>query len=128
MSTQADKLGIALDGMNELMNRLPGDEKSFRLACEGLMNSIATQRITNRGLFNTWYSYKLQGIDHDIRSETWSRASEITLPEMEKFFTDFITSREYSYLVVGNKNLLDLRVLNQIGQVKILSMKEIFGY
>ena len=128
MSTQADKLGIALDGMNELMNRLPGDEKSFRLACEGLMNNIATQRITNRGLFNTWYSYKLQGIDHDIRSETWSRASEITLPEMEKFFTDFITSREYSYLVVGNKNLLDLRVLNQIGQVKILSMKEIFGY
>ncbi|MBM3420254.1 MAG: insulinase family protein, partial [Bacteroidetes bacterium] len=48
MSTQADKLGIAVDGMNELMDRLPGDEKSFRLACDGLMNSIATQRITNR--------------------------------------------------------------------------------
>ncbi|MFO7575389.1 MAG: insulinase family protein [Bacteroidales bacterium] len=128
MSTQADKLGIALDGMTELMNRLPGDEKSFRLACEGLINSIATQRITNRGLFNTWYSYKLQGIDNDIREKTYLRASEITLPEMEQFFNDFITERNYSYLVVGNRNMLDFRVLNQIGQVKELSLNEIFGY
>jgi predicted Zn-dependent peptidase len=128
MSTQADKLGIALDGMNELMNTLPGDEKSFRLACEGLMNGIATQRITNRNLFNTWYSYKLQGIDNDIREKTYLRASEITLPEMEQFFNNFITERNYSYLIVGNRNMLNFSVLNQIGQVKVLSLKEIFGY
>lgn len=128
MSTQADKLGIALDGMTELMNRLPGDDKSFRLASDGLMNSIATQRVTNRALFNTWYSYKLQGIDSDIRAETYSRASVMTLPEMEKFFSDFITGRNYSYLVVGNRSMLDFRALNRFGQVSILSMKDIFGY
>lgn len=128
MSTQADKLGTALDGMTDLMNRLPGDEKSFRLACDGLMNSIATQRVTNRALFSTWYSYRLQGIDRDIREDTYSRASVTTLPEMESFFTDFITRRNYSYLVVGNRNMLDFKTLNRFGQVKILSLNDIFGY
>lgn len=128
MSTQADKLGIAIDGMNQLMNRLPGDEKSFRLACDGLMNSIATQRITNRSMFTSWYSLKLQGIDFDIRKNTFARASNITLPEMETFFNGFLKGRNYSYLIVGNRKMLDYKVLRSIGEVRELSLPDIFGY
>ncbi len=128
MSTQADKLGLAIDGMNQLMNKMPGDEKSFRLSCEGLMNNIATQRVTNRSLFNTWYSYKLQGIETDIRKDVYERAATISLGEMENFFSNNISNRNYSFLIVGNKNLLDFKVLNKIGEVKLISLEEIFGY
>jgi len=128
MSTQADKLGLAIDGMTQLMSKMPGDEKSFRLACEGLMNNIATQRITNRSLFNTWYSYKLQGIDTDIRKDVYEKASTITLGEMDYFFGKNISKRNYAFLIIGNKNLLDFKVLNKIGEVKVISLEEIFGY
>jgi zinc protease len=128
MSTQSDKLGMAIDGMTSLMSSMPGDEKSFRLACEGLMNNISTQRITNRTLFNTWYSYKLQGIDYDIRNDVFNRASSITLPEMDDFFDNHISNKNYSFLIIGNKNLLDFNTLRKIGDVKVLSLEEIFGY
>ncbi len=128
MSTQADKLGIAISGMTDLMNRLPGDEKSFRLACDGLMNGIATQRITARAMFNTWNSYRQLGIDYDIREKTFNLASSAKLPDMESFFDSFIKGRNYSYLVVGNTRMLDFNVLKKIGEVNILSMEEIFGY
>jgi zinc protease len=128
MSTQADKLGLAIDGMTTLMSKMPGDEKSFRLSCEGLMNNIATQRITGRSLFNTWYSYKLQGVGHDIRKDVYERASSINFTDMEGFFGNYISNRYYSFLIVGDKKALDFSVLNKIGEVKILPLEEIFGY
>jgi len=128
MSTQADKLGSAIDGMSELMNEMPGDEKSFRLSCEGLMNNISTQRFTNRALFNTWNSYKLQGINTDIREQVYQKASTISLAEMKSFFDNYISNKNYSFLIVGNKNLLDFKVLNKIGEVKVVTLEEIFGY
>ena len=128
MSTQVDKLGLAIDGMTQLMSKMPGDEKSFRLASEGLMNNIATQRVTNRALFNTWYSYKLQGIDRDIRKDVYEKASTITLEEMSNFFGNTISGRNYSFLIIGNKNLIDFKVLSKIGDVKVVSLEEIFGY
>lgn len=128
MSTQADKLGIAINGMTELMKKLPGDEKSFRTACDGLMNSIATQRITGRSVFNTWHTYRMLGIDYDIRKDTYEKTATITLPEMEVFFDRFIADRNYSYLVIGNKKLIDYNVLNKLGKVETLTLKTIFGY
>jgi zinc protease len=128
MSTQADKLGLAIDGMTTLMSKMPGDEKSFRLSCEGLMNNIATQRITNRSLFNTWYSYKQQGIGYDIRRDVFDRASSITLSDMDDFFGKYISNRNYSFLIVGDRKALDFKVLNKIGEVRVLPLEEIFGY
>lgn len=128
MSTQADKLGLAIDGMTTLMSKMPGDEKSFRLSCEGLMNNIATQRVTNRSLFNTWYSYRQQGIDYDIRRDVFDRASSIRLSDMEDFFGKYISNRDYSFLIVGDRKALDFKVLNSIGEVKVLSLEDIFGY
>ena len=128
MSTQVDKLGLAIDGMTQLMSKMPGDEKSFRLASEGLMNNIATQRVTNRSLFNTWYSYKLQGIERDIRKDVYEKASTITLDEMGNFFGKNISDRNYAFLIIGNKNLIDFKVLNKIGEVKVVTLQEIFGY
>jgi zinc protease len=128
MSTQADKLGLAIDGMTGLMKEMPGDEKSFRMSCDGLMNNISTQRITNRAMFSSWYSNKLQGVENDIRKDVYSKASTITLEEMRSFFSSYISNRNYSFLIIGNKNMLDFGKLNKIGETKILSLEEIFGY
>jgi predicted Zn-dependent peptidase len=128
IGTQADKLKIATESMGQLMKNMPGDENYFKLSNDGLISSISTQRITNSMLFNSWLNNKNLGIDYDIRKNTYEKAREIKLDEMRKFFTAHVSSKSPTYLVLGNKKMLDMKALAKIGEVKELKLEEIFGY
>ena len=47
---------------------------------------------------------------------------------MGNFFGKNISDRNYAFLIIGNKNLIDFKVLNKIGEVKVVTLQEIFGY
>ena len=44
------------------------------------------------------------------------------------FHNDHMSGNDYTILVLGSKDELDIEALKEYGPVKFLSLKEVFGY
>lgn len=128
IGTQADKLSDATEAMLSLMNDMPKAEKQFELAKESTIKKINTERIIKSRIFWTYMSNMDKGIDYDIRKDVYDLAQTMTLDEMAAFFNDHIKGKKYTYLIMGNKNDLDFKVLEKIGDVQELTLEEIYNY
>ena len=128
VATQADKLKIATDAMLDLLNNMPKAEKNFGEAKESIAKRIETERITGR---NIYWSYKKnldKGVDYDARKDVYEKMKTVSINDLDKFYNENIKNKNYTFLIIGNKNNLDFNVLKQIGEVEELSLKDIFNY
>ena len=51
-----------------------------------------------------------------------------TMDDFKKFFDQHISNKQDVYLLIGKKDQLDMKTLNQMGPVKELTLEEIFNY
>ncbi|RLD53394.1 MAG: insulinase family protein, partial [Bacteroidetes bacterium] len=128
VGTQADKLEEATSAMLGLMNNMPRSQKSFDLARESIRKRIETERIIKSRKFWTYQNNLDKGIDYDIRKDVYNYMETITMEEFGDFFNTYIKGNKYSILVIGKKEMLDMKALEKLGDVKELTLKEIFNY
>ncbi len=128
VATQADKLKDATGAMLELMNVMPEAPVQFESAKEAILTKIETERITKANIFWTYLSNKKRGIDYDIRKDVYDYTENATIEEFENFFNEYIKGRNYIYLIIGNRDLVDMNQMKKLGKVKELSLEEIFNY
>ena len=128
IGTQADKLQEAMKGMNELLDNLPEVEANLENAKEAVIQKIRTERITkDRVLFN-YESAKRLGYDYDSRKDIFEKIDNFDLSDLTNFHNQHMSNNEYSILVLGNKDDLDVNALKEYGTVTFLSLEDIFGY
>jgi len=128
VGTQVDKLGMASSTMNDLLNKLIENQNSLDVARRSIQNTIATERINRTDLFFRWLSYQDLGFDHDIRKDIYESMETASMDDLAMFFNTHIKNKPYVYLVIGNVNDMDKDVLKGLGEVKQLSLEELFGY
>jgi len=128
VGTQADKLTDATDALLGLMNDMPMAQKQFDLAKESIMKKIETERIIKTNIFWTNQRNLDRGIDYDIREDVYNYCQETSLEEFAQFFNEYIKDNNYSFLILGNKNDVDMNTLADLGEVKELTLEEIFNY
>lgn len=128
VGTQGDKLAIATEALMGLMNEMPRAEKQFEMAKESIIKKIQTERIIKTDIFWTYQRMLDRGIDHDIRKDVYEKMQSMTLDEFETFFNQYISGNSYIFLVMGNKESLDMNVLAEMGTLKEVSLEEIFNY
>ncbi|NCC87940.1 MAG: insulinase family protein [Clostridia bacterium] len=128
LSTQPDKMKEALDALTGLLNELALSEESFSNSKESLIKQYNTERIVKENIFWTYESNKKRGIDYDIRKDIYENIQKYELQDVEKFFNEHITGKKYDILIIGNKSKIDFGLLNKYGQVKELSLEEVFNY
>ncbi len=128
VGTQADKLQTATNAMLDLMNNMPKAQKQFDLAKETIMKRIETERITKTNIFNTYQVNKDRGIEYDIRKDVYETMKTVTMEELEEFVNQHISGKQYSFLVLGSRNMIDMEILKNLGPVKELTLDELFGY
>lgn len=128
IGTQADKLPEAMDAMEDLLDKMPQSESSFQLAKESILKSIETERITKADVLMSYESAKKLGIDYDIRKDVYSTLPKMTMNDMVKFHTQYLSKKPQAILLIGSKDKLDFNALKKYGPVKELTLKEIFGY
>ena len=126
--TQSDKTLDAIHAMNNILNTMIVDDKSFGIARESVLKSIQTERLIKSEIFMSWLRNKKLGIDYDIRKDSYLKAQNSNLKEVQEFFDQHFKGKNYSYLLVGNKNKLDVNTLKKIGQFEELSLDKIFNY
>jgi len=129
VGTQVDKFDDATTAMNEILNTLPQSPQGLENAKVGLIKSTASERINGRAILNAYVEAKKFGHEQiDIRKSVYDNLAHLTLADITAFHKREISNKPYSYCVVAEENSLNAEDLNKIGQVKKLTLKEIFGY
>ncbi len=128
VGTQADKMQMAIEAMQEIMNTMPRADKQFNASRESVEKQIESERIVRANIFWNYENVKRKGLDYDYRKDIYAAVRSITLDDMQKFFDEHISDRTYTILVMGDKDKLDMLYLQGLGEFTELSLEDIFGY
>ncbi len=128
IGTQADKLPEAVNAMTNLLQNMPKSPNQFNDAKQSSLKLISTERITKAGIFSSYEKAKKMNVNYDYRKNVFEEIQKLTLEDQEKFFNAFIKNKPTSYLIIGNKEKLQLNALEKLGKIKELSFEQIFGY
>jgi zinc protease len=128
VGTQPDKIQTATNALIDLMNNMPDAEKQFEGAREAILKKIESERITKDRVYWTWRSNNRRGVDYDIRKDIYNKVKNMSMDEFKEFFNNHISGKNYTFLVMGDRDRVDMNVLAKIGVVKELTLEEIFNY
>ncbi|MDW8211396.1 MAG: insulinase family protein [Cytophagales bacterium] len=128
IGTQADKIHQAIEGMNELLTTLPQAQNMFELARKSLKKTIENERITRDDVIYAYLSAKDLGLKEDRRKAVYEKIDKFTFDDIKRFHTEKLSGKPYVYCIVGSQEKINLEELKRYGEVKKLSLEEIFGY
>jgi predicted Zn-dependent peptidase len=128
IGSQADKLSEALQGMTDLIKELPASENTFTTAKEAVLSGIRNERLTKTALLFSCESARRQGLTYDVRKTIFEKVMPMTFADVTQFQQTYVKNLPLTLMVLGKKDLLDQKVLEKYGQVKYLTLKEVFGY
>jgi predicted Zn-dependent peptidase len=128
IGTQSDKLPEALAGFKVLMDKLPESPELFASAKAGIDQKIRTERLTRTEILFSWEEANRLGVDHDLRKDIFEKTPEMDFSDIERFHASRFRNRKQVMLVLGKKSELDLDTLGKYGEIRFLTLKEIFGY
>jgi predicted Zn-dependent peptidase len=128
VGTQVDKLADAKEAMMELMNAMPEVEDQFQDSKIAALKKIETSRTKRSRLFWNYLAAKEMNRDFDTNEKIYPEIKNLQLADLKAFFNGNISEKNYTYLVVGNRDLVDMNLLKEMGELKELTLEEIFGY
>jgi predicted Zn-dependent peptidase len=128
IGTQADKLSDAIVGMTELLDVMPEAEANMNNAKEGIEQKIRTERLTKSRVLAEYEKAQKLGIDYDIRKDVYEGIKSFDMSSLRDFHNSHIASGTRIVMVLGSKDDLDLEVLKQYGEIKHLTLEDVFGY
>ena len=128
IGTQADKLEEAMEGMNDLLDNMPQAETNMNNAKEAILKKIRTERITKLNVLNQYEKAKKMGINYDIRKDLYEQVETFDMNALLDFHNNHMNNNTRVVLVLGSKEDLNLNVLKQYGEIRHLSLEDVFGY
>jgi predicted Zn-dependent peptidase len=128
VGSQADKMNEAVAGMNELLNDLPKADQNFINSRKSAIKDMETERITKDGIIATYLNNQKKGIDYDLRKDIYNAYSNLTLNDLYTYHQNVLAKQPYTYCVVASEKRINLDDLKKYGEVKKLSLQEVFGY
>jgi predicted Zn-dependent peptidase len=128
VGTQPDKLRIATDAMLGILNNMPKAQKNFDLAKQAILKKIESERITKSSIFWSYMANLDRGINYDYRKDIYDQVQKMNIDDLNNFFEQHIKGKKYTYLIMANRDMVDRKILQSLGEVKELSLEEIFNY
>ena len=128
IATQNDKMVDAIRTFNDIINNMPESEAAFKLAKEGMIARLRTERITKESVIWAYIGDQEMGLDVDTRAQLYDEIQKMTLKDVVDFQQKWVKDRTYYYAILGDKNELDMNALKKLGTVIELTTEDIFGY
>ncbi len=128
IATQNDKMSDALSAFDEIINNMPASENAFKLAKEGILARIRTNRVTKSDILSTYLGAQELNLNYDINKDIFEKVTNYTLEDVKAFQEGRIKNRIYNYAILGDEAQLDLKVLGEKGKIIRLTTEDIFGY
>lgn len=128
VGSQADKFNEAVVAMNELLNDIPEISSNIDFAKNSIKKDIETQRITQDGIIFNFLDAEQKGLKEDLRIKKYAAVDKIGYPELKAFHAKYIAGKPYTYAILASEKSVKAEDLQKLGDVKKLSLAEIFGY
>ena len=128
MSTQVQKLSIAIEEFIKLIDNMPISEDTFNNTKKSIQQKICSNRITKKAILEEYEKLQKLGIEHDIRRDIYSQLSSIQLKDIIDFQKNHIANRNKVIMILGPKDKIDLSSIKMFGEIEYLKFKDIFGY
>lgn len=128
IATQNDKMTDAINTFNDIINNMPESEAAFKLAKEGLIARLRTERTIKNNVVWSYINAQDFGLNTDSRIQLYQDVQKATLQDVIDFQKKWIKGRTYSYCILGDKKDLDMEALKKVGPITELTTEEIFGY
>ena len=128
IGTQVDKLSEAMSGMSELLDEMPKAETNMNNAKEAIIQRIRTERLTKSKVLSEYEKAQELGVNYDMRTDLYNQVQAFNVDSLNDFHNSHIANRNRVVMVLGAKSDLDLSVLKEYGEIKHLTLEEVFGY
>lgn len=128
IGTQANKLPEAVDAMMDLLTEMPKAENQFLNSRNAALKQMATRRYTRANIFFYWLSLQDRGIDYDINRDIYQQTQNMSLNDLESFFSNYIKGKKFNVGLIGSKDNLDWEAIEKMGSIQELSLEDLFGY
>ncbi|MDZ7900230.1 MAG: insulinase family protein [Arcicella sp.] len=128
VGTQADKIHESIAGMNELLNVFPASEKALETAKASMKKNYQTERITQDNIIYTYLNNLEKGVSGDDRQAIYQALDKLTSDDLKKFQDTQLSNKPYNLCIVASEKKVNLEDLKKYGEVKKLSLEEVFGY
>jgi predicted Zn-dependent peptidase len=128
IGTQADKLSEAMVGMTELLDVMPEAETNMNNAKESIEQKIRTERMTKSKVLSEYERHQKLGVNHDYRKDVYEAVQNFDMNSLREFHNSHISNGTRVVMVLGSKEDLDLEALKQYGEIKHLTLEDVFGY
>ena len=128
VGTQSDKLQEALYSMTDLLENMPQADENMNNAKEGIEQKIRTERLTKSKILSEYEKAQKMGINHDIREDVYNEVKNFDMTSLLDFHNNYVAGKNRVVMILGDKEKLDMDVLKEYGEIKFLTLEDIFGY
>lgn len=128
IGTQPDKLQVAVDTMDELMDELPEVPIQFENARNAALKQIASARITRTNIFFNILRLKKLGISHDFRKDIYEQIKDLKFEDLRAFYDAAVKPIRFNTAIIGKRDNLNREAVDQMGSFTEVSLKDIFGH
>jgi zinc protease len=128
VGTQADKQAEAMAALIRIMNEMPESESTLEAARKSILNQIESERIVRTSVLFNYLNAKKRGLDHDLRKDIYEKVPSLSLKDVKQFQEKYVKGKEYNIMVLGSRDKLNFNDLRKYGEVKEVSLDELFGY
>ncbi|MBQ0022426.1 MAG: insulinase family protein [Prevotellaceae bacterium] len=126
--SQNDKMGDCISVFADITDHMPQSQSAFQLAQQSIMKSIASQRITRNSVIQSYLEAQKLGIDYSVSKRIYEALPSLSLSDVTRFEQQQMANKPWRFAILGNEKELDMKVLESIGNIKRLSLTDIFGY
>ncbi len=128
VGSQADKFKDATVAMNELLTNLPEVATNLDLAKNAVKKDIQTERITQDNIIFSYLASKQLGQTEDVRKKLYTSVDNVTMQDLKSFHKSYLSGKPYTYAIVASEKKVALDDMKKLGEVKQISLDELFGY
>lgn len=128
IGTQPDKLDIAVQTMQDLMNELPQVDIQFNNSKNAALKQLASGRITRTNIFFNHLRLKKLGISYDLRKDMYQEIQHFSFDGLADFYNEKIKTLSFNTAILGKRENLDMKAVSKLGSFRELTVEEIFNY
>ena len=128
IATQNDKLLDAIAAFDEIINDMPRSQAAYDIALGGLEARLRTERCINDDIAFKYLDAKDYGYDHDSNADLFKALGTTKLDDLVEYQKKHVAGRKYRYGILANPENIDIKALEKLGKVVILTTEDIFGY
>jgi predicted Zn-dependent peptidase len=127
VGTQPDKLHEAVNAFRSILEDMPASGNQMDQARTSVLKQIAAERITPAELYWTWRGNRDKGYETDLREKVYGHLQAAGNDDLINYQKAFIKGRQYTWLVLGERERIDFKFLKTIGKVTELTLEQVFG-